>query len=87
MTPNGKQTIQVLFGLEQSDPKNKLGFTAGEITEKFDGLPERVSPVMTVSSYLTHLARGGYVVRTASSDKTVAWWKTTSKGKKALRAA
>jgi DNA-binding MarR family transcriptional regulator len=49
-----------------------------------DDLPLRAKPVMTVSSYLTHLKREGLVERQASSDKRVAWWRITEKGEKAL---
>ena len=84
MTTNGRKCLRVLRDLEEGDPESvKLGgFTATEITEKFTGLPKRRSPVMTVSSYLTHLQREGYVSRLISADKTTAWWKRTAKGRR-----
>lgn len=88
MTNNGKQVLLILLDLEERYPEDaKLGgFTASDITTQFKGLPERRSPVMTVSSYLTHLKRDGYVKRKPSGDKTTAWWGLTAKGRRMARA-
>lgn len=83
MTPNGKQTLEIMADLKKSGIAKP---TANQITKKFKGLPRRISPVMTVSSYLTHLQREGCVVREASSDKSTAWWTMTRKGEEALHA-
>lgn len=87
MTINGRRTLEVLVELEGEQPEEEFGFTASEITKrylkKFD-LPARNAPVMTISSYLTHLKRQDHVERTQSSDKTTAWWKSTSEGREAL---
>lgn len=87
MTTNGKRTLEVLTELEDAYPDEEIGFTASDITKKFKNLPTRNAPVMTVSSYLTHLKRQGLVDRQSSSDKTTAWWKTTKAGREAIRAA
>lgn len=84
LTTNGKQTLEVMAELEKESPDEEIGFTALEITKKFKDLPDRLAPVMTVSSYLTHLKREGYVERISSSDKTTAWWARTDKGKEAI---
>lgn len=89
MTPSGKQAFQILLDLETDLPNRIEGFTAREITEIWEqehGLIQRSLPVMTVSSYLTHLKHHQYVSRVASSDKTTAWWKTTAKGRKKFAA-
>lgn len=87
MTANGRRTLEVLIELEEEQPEEEFGFTASEITkrymEKFD-LPARNAPVMTVSSYLTHLKRQDLADRTQSSDKTTAWWRATDQGKEAF---
>lgn len=84
MTPQGRRCLQILVDLEKRYPDEKVGFTASDITVQFKDLPERDKPVMTVSSYLTHLKRSGLVERRVSSDKTTAWWSSTPKGRKSL---
>jgi hypothetical protein len=86
MTPNGREALRILVDLEEKNPGRIEGFTAAEITAQWTDLPDRGKPVMTVSSYLTHIKRPGYVTRTASSDKTIAWWKSTKKGREYLAA-
>lgn len=90
MTENGHKTMRVLLRLTESDEKKKDPshdgwFTAAEITKKFR--LKRTKPVMTVSSYLTHLKRGGLVERRASSDKQQAWWRLTKKGRNEIEEA
>lgn len=84
MTPNGLQTLRAMVRCEEDSQQGRKKFTAEEIAEHFDGLPDRRNPVMTISSYLTHLKRSGHVRREASSDKTIAWWDMTTKGRKAI---
>ena len=88
MTPKGKKALAILMDLEERYPGRTEGFTAREITDEWQkihgDLGSRGKPVMTVSSYLTHLKRPGYVTRQAASDKTIAWWKSTERGRKRL---
>jgi hypothetical protein len=88
MTSAGKQCLAVLEELRDEQPDRKGWFTAQEITDRFIkkfGDLGRSKPVMTISSYLTHLRPEGHVERKASSDKTMAWWRSTQKGRRALK--
>lgn len=84
MTDNGYKTMKILLKLtEAAEEKDKEAwFTASQITKKFR--LKRAKPVMTISSYLTHLKREGLVERKASSDKKQAWWSLTKKGRKQI---
>jgi hypothetical protein len=84
MTENGRRCLQILVDLEERFP-DPQGFTAEDITVQYDDLPKRAKPVMTISSFLTHLKRLGYVTRKPSSDKTIAWWSSTELGRRALK--
>lgn len=86
MTPNGRKCLEIMRDLEGANPDQEGWFEAQDITDRFPGLENRGKPVMTVSSYLTHLKHKGYVERAASSDKLSAWWRMTTKGRKALDA-
>jgi hypothetical protein len=82
LTDNGIKTLVILCDLEREHPDRREGHTASEVADRFDGLPPREKPVMTISSYLTHLKKTGHVKRKVSSDKMTAWWATTAKGRK-----
>lgn len=91
MTENGKKTLECVIALERKKPKRDGWFEAKEITEIYEGkypedLEDRSSPVMTISSYLTHLKREGLMERLASKDKLFAWWAITKKGRRAVDA-
>lgn len=90
MTSNGRRCLEIIAELERDVPDNDGYFMADSITDrylkKYDDLKDRTKPIMTVSSYLTHLKRQGYVKRLASSDKLFAWWGLTKQGRKALAA-
>lgn len=86
MTPAGRQVAHILFALMGRFPSKEGWFTAKEVAEHFQGLEDRAKPVMTVSSYLTHLRRSGYVEYRAAADKQTAWWRLTNKGRRAVDA-
>jgi hypothetical protein len=87
MTPAGRQAAEILLALMGRYPGKEGWFTAREVAEHFPGLEGREKPVMTVSSYLTHLKRSKYVERRAAADKQQAWWRLTDKGRRALDAS
>jgi hypothetical protein len=84
MTTNGKKTLVALYRCEQEADGRKK-FTAEEVVERFEDPPARRNPVMTISSYLTHVKRSDHVKREASSDKTIAWWELTPAGRKVAK--
>lgn len=89
MTENGRKVLETIIELEKRDKKSdNEWFEAKRITkiyqELFGELAGRAKPVMTVSGFLTHLKRLGYVERQETTDKMFAYWRITKKGRKAL---